>query len=676
MPRRKKARDPFEVELTEAEQTALVTRLAYEIDEAIMARESIVGSDGLIDQWHHTYEGGDKNISKTTPWPGAANLTSWIGTEKVDAFRSRVVKTIFAEPIWIVSAWGKSASDIQVVEKFHQWKAEEERLQGYLSRVVHLGLIEGTGVLEVSERPVLRKQRQRLRAMAEVNDAGIPVGDEEGEKVPMLNEQGSPVEAPEGTEESLTTLVILDRMLKTRGGPQYRVLNLRDFFIMPGHAKDRKDVWGYAKRVWKKLPDLHGLALLGVYSNVDALGEEDEREQSPEMLKEGQGLAAQSGPTAEKEIWELTFLDDLDHDGIQEWYVATFHKDKRVLLRLQRDDLGQARYLFFIPFPRPQFLYGYSLIGHKLDTVIDEHTAWRNMIADRVNMVINAPMKRLVGSLWNPQAVPWSPRAVIPVRDMNEVQAMQIPDLPSSVVHREQSILAASERVAGMVDTAAGSHPSENRTLGEVKTVMGESLIRIDEVVHHLQESMEDLFQIRHEIWKRTLRERQEPLPLDLMASLESKGLEVPEFVTAEMMEGAFRGKPRGSVETADMGVMRNDFVAFLTAMTQFSQAVPTFGMMFQDPELGKEILFQAVRVFRWENREAIEQAIERATQKAQQTMAMQGGMGGPGGPPQGQAGPNGLTAKMGVTGAKKPAGKPAKPLLPPGQKGMMGGNE
>lgn len=619
----RKQRDPFEVTLTDVERTTLAARLTFEIDEAINARHAIVGDDNMLDGWHQTYEGGDRHITKDSPWPGAANLTSWIGTEKVDAFRSRVVKTIFTEPIWLVAGWNMDPDRVSAIEQFHQWKAEEERLQGYLSKVVHNSLIEGTGVLEVSERPVLRKVRERFRAMVDTTPAGVPLSNMQGETFVKQDEAGNPVEAPEGTDPSLTKLVVLDKIAKTRGGPQYRVLSLKDFFILPGHAQERKDVWGFAKRVWKRLPELRELELAGVYRDVDKIGESSEREISPAMAREGQGIASQEGATIEKEIWEITFLDDMDGDGIQEWYVATLHTPTRTLLRVQRDDLGQARYLLFIPFPRTRFVYGYSLIGHKLETIIDEHTAWRNMIADRVKLVVNAPIKRLVGSLWNPQAVPWGPGAVIPVRNMDEVMGMVVPDLPASIVNREGSVLSASERVAGMNDTASGVSPNSDRTLGEVNTVFAQSMVRVEEVVHSLQEAMEDLFQIRHEIWKRTLREAPIQIPQDLQASLEGKGMTVTDgMFTAQMLEGPVRGKPKGSVETADTQAMRQDFIQFLTAITQFSQSVPTFGVLFQDPELGKQLLSQAVRVFRWENRDAINQAIDNATQKAKQMQA------------------------------------------------------
>jgi hypothetical protein len=202
---------------------------------------------------------------------------------------------------------------------------------------------------------------------------------------------------------------------------------------------------------------------------------------------------------------------------------------------------------------------------------------------------------------------------------------MVVPDVPSSAIQREGTILSASERIAGLVDQNSGVNPNSDRTLGEVRYVGASSLVRIEEIVKHLQEAMEDLFHLRHEIWKRTLRENPEPFPTGLQAALESRGVTLPdELVDVNMLEGTFRGKPHGSVETADRSQMRNDFTGFLTAMTQFVQAVPTFATVFADFDVARAILSQSMRVFKWESRGVIDRALAKA--KMMPPMPMQGG--------------------------------------------------
>ena len=78
-----KVKSPFVVKLDPKAEQELADRLATDIEDALAARINIVGDDAAIDAWHTTYEGGDGRIYKDRPWPGAANLTSFIGTEKV-----------------------------------------------------------------------------------------------------------------------------------------------------------------------------------------------------------------------------------------------------------------------------------------------------------------------------------------------------------------------------------------------------------------------------------------------------------------------------------------------------------------------------------------------------------------------------------------------------------------
>jgi hypothetical protein len=154
---RKTQRSPFEVRLSQEKKDELITFLSREIDYAMMARMSIVGDDGWLDDAHLKYEGGDPNLTINTPWPGASNLGSWIVTEAVDAMRARIMATVFTDPIWIVEGFGQAADRAPVVEEFHQWKADQTKLPQYVGRAVHNSLIEGTGVLEVSDASVMRK---------------------------------------------------------------------------------------------------------------------------------------------------------------------------------------------------------------------------------------------------------------------------------------------------------------------------------------------------------------------------------------------------------------------------------------------------------------------------------------------------------------------------------------
>ena len=93
------------------------------------------------------------------------------------------------------------------------------------------------------------------------------------------------------------------------------------------------------------------------------LGGQGDRFQTLEDTRQGVTIAPQVDETAEKELWEVQLLYDIDDDGIEEWLITTItgvdqSSGPRVLLRLQPDDLGRPRYECFTPFPRARGVWG------------------------------------------------------------------------------------------------------------------------------------------------------------------------------------------------------------------------------------------------------------------------------------------------------------------------------
>lgn len=609
-------RDPFEVKLSEDKEKDLIQFLAREIDYAIQARHAIVGDDGTLDDARVKYEGGDPELTKDIPWEGAANLGSWIVTEAVDAMRARIMATIFTDPIWVVEGFGPAADRAPVVEDFHQWKADQTKLQQYMGRAVNNSLIEGTGVLEVSDRVVLRKKKQKMAAQLQQDPAtGLVALDGQGMPTFVRDEQGRFVPAQPGDPHAV---VIVDNVVRASAGPTYRVLTLKDFYILPGHASEREDIWGFAKRVYRRLFELKCRQRDGYYKNVDLLGGPASSERlsstggvsdAPERARTGQDIAPQQDETtAEKEIFELTLLLDLDDDGYEEWYVITFSYMYRQILRIQYENYDTPSYIILTPFPRSNSVYGYSFAKDKLGSLYDEHTALRNMFADRMALKTSAPLIQVEGSPWNPADREFGPGQVIPVRDPNEIKQLDVADVPQSVVHAMQEVVAAKERLSGMNDTSVGQVSAPNVTLGDVKLSTQQAWIRIDEVVKNLQQGFEDLFDILNLIWKNKLREDPEPWPGDLLAAMKERNinLDAGGQITADMLEGAFRGKPRGSVEASDFSQMRADLTQFVTALVQLGQAVPAIRFGLNSPNAARALMTEFARYFRFQNRQAL----------------------------------------------------------------------
>lgn len=598
----KQPRSPFDVKLSDEKREELAIFLSEELDKAIQARTM---TEQEIAYYHTLYEQGRTRGGTNSPWPDAADLTSPIGTEKVDALRSRIVRTIFSEQVWTVEGWGDAASRAPIVEEFHNWQVEVEGFQSVFSKAVHLSLIEPRGVIEIYEDTIQRPVRKTIRAALQLNPMdGTALVGEDLQPVLQVGPDGRYVEVPDGPDpqtgiEIPSAEVTVDDYEYVCHGPRARAIAYRDYLQLPGHAKEKAEVWGHAKRFYRTVDFLNERVQAGIYDKaaVEDLGDDDERASDTTPADEQKAVAPKEGGLSEKELFEITFLKQLDKTGLR-WFVATVHRDKRKLLRLQYDDIGRPRYFSLVPFPRPDSLEGYSFIGNKLITVIEENTAWRNMQADAAAKHVNSPIGRLQGALWDPDEEPIGPKSVITMRTRDEVFPIEFPDFSAPARERILDTERQAEKLAGMSDIASGSNPNEDRTLGETQLVAANSEVRIDEVVRNIQEPLEDIAQVRHLMWKRALREMPDGLqvPPSVMQGLEVRGADVSTYLpqpkmTASLMEGAFKFKPKGSVETADKARLSRVFAEGMQALGSLAAQIPMIGMLLQQPQVGKVII-------------------------------------------------------------------------------------
>lgn len=647
------------------DREAFCSWLANELDLAISNRGGAMEDIRLA--WAY-YEQARMRGSNS-PWPDAADLPSPYAPEYTDAVHARLMQTIFVEPMWTVEGWGPSAARAPFVEEFHQRALEDERLQDFADEWVLRGLVEGVGTLEVSEAVEFRREQVRKRVALQLDEAGAPILDETNQPLLARNpETGDHVEADEQTTH--TAEIETDILEPVRLGPEYDVIPYMDFIVLPAHARNRKQVWGYAKRFWRRVPELDARAKDGIYDTeaVEGVGTDNDRASLTDEAPQGPVPVSQDGMTAQKELFEVQLLADLDGKG-ERWWRATIHKDRRKLLRLKHDD-RTTRYIRWMPFPKPGNVdRGYSLIAHKLISVLEEDTAVRNMTADRMALVVGQPVKRLQGALWDPYEQPWGPRAVIDVRDMREIEPINgVQDFSASLFNWRNAIRNDADRLIGQNDVAQGQISEEKRTLGEVQLVAGYAEVRTNVLIKRMQESLEELFQARHTIWKRTLQNNPN-LPVQRAMvigrgamGVETHGIAHDGQITPDMLEGIFWGKPRGSVETADLNRQRADFNSMLQTLPALMQLNPSVQMIFSTIPAAKALVETMLKVNRVQDRQSFlgseadnvfgvmqqqqeDQLMQQqmmADPRMQVLMAMAGGGGMPPGGPQGGPPPQG----------------------------------
>jgi hypothetical protein len=641
--------------------------LARELDNGLESRGSIAAE--IRDNWTR-YEQG-RTRGSNAPWPDAADLTSPIVTEFVDALHSRVMDTIFSDRIWTVEGWGESASKAPFVEEFHQRAAEEERLQDVLDEALLRSWNEPAAIIEVSEAVDWRREIKKVNARLQMDPmTGTPIIGEDNQPVAERDEQGDFVEA---RPQEPAVQMEVDSWEPVRIGPDYDVIPYLEFLTLPAHARNRSQVWGYAKFFWRRVPELKAKAKKGIYDAkvVEELGEDDERMSDSETATRTDTIVPeQKGPTSQKRLAEVQFLADLDGKG-ERWYRATVHRDKRKLLRLKFDD-RTTRYIRFVPYKKPGSIDGYTLSGHKLLTVQEEDTAVRNMRADMAALAIAAPILRRQGALWDPYEQPFGPRSVIDVRDPQELTQLQLRDVPQSINVWKQDVRMDADRLVGQNDTSLGVDSGEDNTLGEERLRAGYAEVRVNLLIKRLKEPMEELWQARHTIWKKTLQSQAAgtlPIVQRVAIGMQANGLDISSVadgrVSPDMLEGQFWGKPKGSVETADRQRQRADFNQTMQALPALLQVWPMLAAMLNTPTAAKAVLERLLQVNAWPDKQAFlgseaQQAMMAQFQQQQmmQNPLMQLAMG------MAQAGPNG--APSGPMGAPM-GGAPMSQNAPPG---------
>lgn len=586
----------FDIDLSEAKRNDLAEELCTEIQQALDARATVIAEGGLIDLYDWFYEQG-RSDPNDRPFRGAADLTSYIFTENIDAMRARLLQAVnSAEPKCIVDGWGQDAKKAPTVEAFHDWQASEEGLDEELTKVVHGGLIEDCYVLEVRERIETRRLTEQIDVALHLNDQGGPILEPDAKGIPrpkmQLDEEGEPIEA----QPDQPAVKVERTYTKTkRLGPEYDAISMKDFVFLPGHAKNQRQVWGQAYRLWARTPELQEKVEDDIYDKaaVDLMGGMSDREETTAPTSTSD-IAPQTGPSVEKELWQLSLKRDLDGDGREEWYLVTLSLKHRVMLRCKLDKfvmkVGRPRCVPLVLFPRRNSVYGYAYAGDKLLTLAEEHTALRNSSADRSALATNAPMTVLQGAALDLDAQPWGVGAAITVRSHEDIKQLTVSDVPQSVIYLLRDVMQAKERVGGLSDVGSiGSGERQSNTLGQDQMVALASSVRVDEPLGHLRRFISEVYKLRHAIWVETLEADSKGMdaPASVAERLSIGGAELQEGkFTAEQIKGKFRFKAYGSVDTANAGMRMQYFNHGLEALMKILQMSPMGALLLQDPDV------------------------------------------------------------------------------------------
>lgn len=687
----KDAKNPYRIALDDPGRAEFFRDLITELQLAIAARNEYMRDGGLIDQWQAMYE---QTPDYARMRDGRKDFASWMPTVYVDSLADRVNQVVFGvEPICMVEGWPNATADQSAspdaaakVEAFHEWQADNERLRLVADKLFRQGLIEGNGLLEVSERKRQVKTKKTMRAAVQLNEHGAPALDDQLRPIPRRDEQNRlvphmPNDPAFNGPEAPSVDVSYDETSPLGDGPEYNIISTKHFLYLPVHAKDEGQVYGFARRFFLTVADCLQLEQAGTYDGVDQLGTSQERLTTEEDRRLSQNAQeASTDDRAMKELWQVSLRVDIDGDGIPEWVIATVSLQHNVGLQLAFDDLAQTRYLSFTPFPRSTSVWGMSMIA-KMWTTIDEHTCWRNLSAEAAEKKVHAPILRQRNSSWKPEIQPWGTENVIDVNSVaGDLAQFNAADVPEGIFLKTREVEEAGERQSGLNDvamlggsSASGGSRGGHATATEVQTDAHASYVRVQAVVDRAQEFMADWYYLRHTLWKRALGSGQSltlPFGHRALKGLESRGIfdpaNGPLAFTAQDLEGTWRFKPRGSVETADVYRLRDDYIGFIeNVVPALMKLSPSFAQFVaSNPAFIKACFQDGLRLFRMEALQTVMNQLMAQFAQQQALAPLQ--------PPAGLLPPGAPAGAAPAAPGAPPAG-PGGPMIPGAPGGPQG---
>ena len=91
-------------------------------------------------------------------------------------------------------------------------------------------------------------------------------------------------------------------------------------------------------------------------------------------------------------------------------------------------------------------------------------------------------------------------------------------------------------------------------------------------------------------------------MPPSVLQGLETRGVDLTKLkgnkITAEMLDGAFKFKPKGSVESANKPQQQRLFAEGMNALTAMAAVNPMIGLILQQPQVAKAFVERWVYLY------------------------------------------------------------------------------
>jgi hypothetical protein len=590
--------------VTNAEQISDSDWNSLAVDLWNIVTASIAGRSDLeknLYEWYQMYEleVGEKD----TPFEDSSNIDIPIIPSKLDSLLAQTVSKCLVPDFVMVSGGEdpQSQEAAYTIQKYFNDEILKQRGDSSwykeFQRWIHLGLRDGTSILEVIWRKDVRKEKYSLLE-------------------PKTNADGTPKVGPDGSIEYERKEYV--REVVRYDDVDIKTIQLKDFLFIPDEAFSVNQAVGVARAVWLYESDLNAMIEDGILNRdwveralmYVPIGEDDtaaDRQGYYEKNAGGQIAVGQGQGTVTSrffknrgpiKVWRIhTNQFDMDDDGVSEENIFYLHEISQFMLGwVPEQNIALDRGFFtFTPMPRPDRPYGFS-VCERLGAIRAEIDTMHNQRNDEITLRLSPPLLLNKNDDIITKSMQWGPGKRWEVNDVtNAAKPIEMQDVPLASWQEEAQLNSYGDQLIGLSAAQTGGINAGKRTATEVEQSGAGSSLRGDLLAMEFRTSAR--------------------AALDFIRQLKIQYGTNSETVTPEMLRMPLSIDVAGISDPLDAG-------------TKLQETLAMYGLFKDDPDIAQDAVNRynlkkmVLQAFRIRDIEAIIGTDKDAAQK--KTMEMQ----------------------------------------------------
>lgn len=452
--------------------------------------------DNNLDIWSNLY---DMRVQpKNTPWLNSSNLPSTLIPTSLDTLTSRLMQLVV--PLRLLVVKGRDQESEQhshEIEHFYNTQVQDNDWDNSIYHYSHLSGRDGTSIMEV-----VWEKRVHHMHLVQFTDETDATGNL------VYDEQGRPKQKREVVHKAITEY----------NGVRWNPVELRDFYLFPAWARSIEEAPTVGRVLYLSEAELRAMVASGdlkkdavdyVIKTIKGTGQELPQDDHKATYEIGGQIEVSTTDHVIDDkmqqaeyfkVWRFHTREfDLDGDGIFEENVIWFHEFSRRVLGVQHYQYahGYRPFVELSLMDRPNRFYGYA-VPERLYSVSVEQAAIHNQRNDEITLRLSPPMLRIAGSQYENRNKPWGPGVIYDVGSLNDMQLMQLPDVPPSSWSEEQLLDQYAKELLGLADAFSASGGRQTRY--QMQLAAAAVTVRLSLMASRLQRALRRIFKMTHEL--------------------------------------------------------------------------------------------------------------------------------------------------------------------------------